>query len=289
MQAMFHAGSNLRFSGEILQYLTHDLIGLRVHEEPNVEPAPKLQEEFELKDASFFYPNSSTKVLRDINLTIPRNRTVALVGATGSGKSTCLDILMGLHIPTSGCLQVDGNTLTPGSTLGWRTKCGYVPQTIFLTDESIEKNIAFGIPENEIEIAAVRRAARIANIDSFIESLPQSYQTEVGERGIRLSGGQRQRIGIARALYHDPDVLFFDEATSALDNATERSVMNAITELSGQKTMVIVAHRLDTIRLADKICVLDNGRLVGEGPWEELSHNCPTFQNLLNSMEKEEK
>src|SRR5690606_15251527 len=189
---------------------------------------------------------------------------------TGSGKTTLVDLLLGIYLRSAGRILADEHPLVSVLLPAWRQQVGYVPQSIFLSDQTVAENIAFGIPTAEIDRKAVERAARTAQLHDFVLALPNGYETIVGERGVRLSGGQRQRIGIARALYHDPDVLILDEATSALDTITEDAVMDAISRLSGRKTMVIIAHRLSTVMECDGIYLLDRGEVVGSGTYEEL-------------------
>jgi ABC-type multidrug transport system fused ATPase/permease subunit len=204
-------------------------------------------------------------------LQIRKNQFVAFVGATGSGKSTLVDCLLGLHTPSSGEIRVDDIPLTPASLPAWRAGIGYVPQDIFLLDDTVAANIAFGVPNEEINSARVAEVARLAQIADFIETeLPELYQSRVGERGVCLSGGQRQRIGLARALYHNPSTIVLDEATSALDDATEAALMKAIESLHGQVTLIVIAHRLSTIERADHVFVLDRGMVVREGTFDEI-------------------
>jgi ABC-type multidrug transport system fused ATPase/permease subunit len=206
---------------------------------------------------------------------------IGIVGSTGAGKTTLADIILGLLRPQSGQLLVDGKLVTDKNLRSWQQSVGYVPQNIFLTDASISQNIALGVPIEEIDTARVRRSAEVAQLDGFIrQELPEGYETGVGERGVRLSGGQRQRIGIARALYHRADLIVFDEATSALDNLTERDVMSAINALPGEKIIVIIAHRLSTVKICDRIVVLDKGRIVGLGTWKELMKTNLIFQKI---------
>ena len=203
---------------------------------------------------SFRYGPGQRWILRELDLDIPANTTTGFVGETGSGKTTAIDLMLGLLAPTEGQILIDGEPLTEANRRAWQANLAYVPQSIFLADASVAENIAFGIPKDRIDMVAVERAARLARIHDFVQrDLPKGYDTEVGERGVRLSGGQRQRIGIARALYGDPKVLVFDEATSALDSATETALMEAIDTLQHQKTMVMIAHRLTSLRNADRI------------------------------------
>ena len=191
---------------------------------------------------------------------------------------------MGLLEPESGTLEVDNNIISRTNIRNWQTSIGYVPQDIFLSDETITKNIAFGCKEDEIDTHRVEEVSRIANLDEFVKNeLPQKYNTIVGERGIRLSGGQKQRIGIARALYYNPDVLILDEATSALDNITEKTVMEAVNKLSKKITIIMIAHRLSTVRKCDKIIVLEKGKVSAEGTYDELSKRNIHFKKMIEA------
>src|SRR5690606_20782930 len=218
------------------------------------------------------------------NLFIPRQQITAFVGPTGSGKSTLIDLLLGLYVPTSGRILVDDQPLSGTVLQSWRRRVGYVPQDIFLLDDTITRNIAFGMPDREIDIERVRKAAAMAQIGQFIEEeLPLGYDTITGERGVRLSGGQRQRIALARALYTNPDVLILDEATSALDNKTESEFMQVIGELSNALTIIMIAHRLTTVFRADCIYYLEEGKIIGEGTYGELLEAVPQFRDLAAS------
>ncbi|MGJ8696677.1 MAG: ABC transporter ATP-binding protein [Verrucomicrobiaceae bacterium] len=212
------------------------------------EVAPEFHEAIHLEEITFQYPGASKPVLDGFSLTIPKNSSVGIIGATGSGKSTLVDALLGLHQPQSGVIRIDDTLLTGETLSGWRALIGYVPQDIFLIDAPVAENIAFGVNREDIDWEALERAARAAQLMDLIENeLPQGWETIVGERGVRLSGGQRQRIGLARALYHEPEVLILDEATSALDLETEAEVMKAIDALQGTLTMIVIAHRLNTV------------------------------------------
>ena len=203
------------------------------------------------------------------------------MGVTGSGKSTTVDLILGILSPTAGRLLVDSNLIGPHDVRNWQRNLGYVPQHIYLADDTVTANIALGLPRRNIDKAAVERAARIAAIHDFIvEDMPQGYMSMVGERGIRLSGGQRQRIGIARALYRDPKVLVFDEATSALDNRTEKAVMQGLQSLGRDRTMIFVAHRLSTVRDCDIIYLFAGGRIQARGTYAELTATSGEFQSM---------
>jgi ATP-binding cassette subfamily B protein len=232
----------------------------------------------------FRYADTGPWVLDDVNLSIAKGSRVGFVGTTGSGKSTALDLLMGLLAPTEGQLLVDGEPVSGTRIRAWQRVIAHVPQHVFLADTSIAGNIALGIPHADIDLERVREAARQAQIAHFIEGRPEGYAALVGERGIRLSGGQRQRIGIARALYKRASVLIFDEATSALDNATEQLVMSAIDALNRQLTIVLVAHRLSTVRRCDLIIELEGGRVVAQGTYEQLLETSLSFRNLARTV-----
>ena len=226
--------------------------------------------QIQLKQVSFRYSLKTPYVLEDLNLIIPKGSRIGLIGLTGSGKSTLLDVVMGLLQPTSGVFEVDGQPIESGNYRAWQAHIAHVPQAIFLSDSTIEENIAFGVPKTQINQMRVRQAAQQAQIAFTIESWPKQYQTNVGERGVRLSGGQRQRIGIARALYKQADVIIFDEATSALDTETEQAVMQAIECLSDDLTLLIIAHRLSTLQNCSQIVELGNGRIKRIGSYTEI-------------------
>jgi ATP-binding cassette subfamily B protein len=228
----------------------------------------------------FRYDQNGPWVLDGLNLNIPRGARVGFVGSTGSGKSTTLDILMGLLLPTEGELLVDGQPIIGTRIRDWQRSIAHVPQNIYIIDGTLAENIALGVPFEEIDLLMVQQAARQAQIADFIESNPKGYQAYVGERGIRLSGGQRQRIGIARALYKQASVLVFDEATSALDSVTEQLVMEAIEGLSSDLTILLIAHRITTVQRCDIIVELEHGRVVAQGSYEELLECSPTFRSM---------
>ena len=225
-----------------------------------------------LNNINYSYPKSSNNALKNIELKIPAKSTVGFVGATGSGKTTVIDIILGLLEAQEGNLQVDNKVIDDQNRKAWQRSIGYVPQEIYLADDTIAANIAFGKKNSKyIKQADVERAAKIANLHDFIiQELPNKYETKVGERGIRLSGGQRQRIGIARALYNKPQVLILDEATSALDNLTEQAVMDAVHNLGKDITIIMIAHRLSTVKECDIIFLLEKGELKAQGTFEKL-------------------
>lgn len=243
-----------------------------------------LHSQFELSDVSYRYPGAEHAGIKDVSVKIHAGEKIGIVGGTGSGKTTLADVILGLLTPHQGCLVLDGETLNEGNVRAWQQSVGYVPQDIFLTDASVSENIALGVPKDEIDQSRVQEAARIARLDEFIcNELPEGYATAIGERGVRLSGGQRQRIGIARALYHEADLIVFDEATSALDNLTERDVMAAIDALPHEKTVVLIAHRLSTVRRCDKIIVMDGGQVVGFDHWDALMDSNAAFQRIAKT------
>ena len=229
------------------------------------------------------YPNSSLTALRDINLNINVNTTVGIVGATGSGKTTMVDILLGLLEAQEGSLKVDGKLINRHNLRSWQSSIGYVPQNTFLADDTISANIAFGVNLKDINQNDVEEAAKIANLHEFVSNeLPLKYQTVVGERGVRLSGGQIQRIGISRALYKKPQLLILDEATSSLDNFTEKAVMDALANLHKKITIVKIAHRLSTIKECDEIFFLENGELKAKGTYQELVEKSDCFNRMAS-------
>jgi ABC-type multidrug transport system fused ATPase/permease subunit len=238
----------------------------------NQPPLPPMsfKSSISLKQLNFRYSNQTSLVLKQLNLTITKGGRIGFIGATGSGKSTLLDIVMGLLPPTDGALEIDGQPVTLANKRAWQVHIAHVPQTIFLADSSIAENIAFGISKEKIDFQRVCQAAEQAQIAQSIESWPNKYQTFVGERGIRLSGGQRQRIGIARALYKQADVIIFDEATSALDNETEQALMDAIEGLSKDLTLLIIAHRLSTLKNCTQIVELADGGIRRIGSYQEM-------------------
>ena len=230
-----------------------------------------LDDQLRLSDVTFAYPDAENPAIRDLSLEIDANTTVGFVGKTGSGKTTVIDLILGLLRPQSGEITVNDELLTGRNLERWQQSVGYVPQHIYLSDDSVARNIAFGVPREDIDLDKVRKAAEMAQIHDFIDGeLAEGFETNVGEQGVKLSGGQRQRIGIARALYHNPSTLVFDEATSALDQKTEANVMRSIHALGTNHTILIIAHRLSTVQKADTIFELSQGRLVGKGTYAEL-------------------
>ena len=279
LQQIYSSFSKLVTVGPSLDEMYNDLKNLKsinLNQNQTVLPFYKT---ITLKNVSYNYPNSEKTTLKNINFSIHSKKTVGLVGPTGSGKTTIVDIILGLLEPQEGVLEVDGKTINKNNSRSWQRSIGYVPQFIYLSDDSIAANIAFGVDQENINQEAIEKASKIANLHNFvINELPFKYETVIGENGVRLSGGQRQRIGIARALYHNPKVLILDEATSALDNKTEEIVMEAVNKLRQDVTIVMIAHRLTTLKNCDLIFRMENGKLVNQGTFEELINN----RNNLN-------
>lgn len=248
-------------------------------------PAPyTFTQDVRFEDVYVRYPNAETHALNGLSLKIQHGETIALVGPTGAGKTTAIDVLLGLIRPDAGAVVVDGQEIT-GNEDRWQARMGYVPQFIYLADLSIRENIAFGVPPDQVRDEDVWNALRFAAIDDFVRELPGQLDTRVGERGVMLSGGQRQRIGIARALYFKPEILVMDEATSALDSETERKIAEATQRLQGTVTMVLIAHRITTVRHADRILILKDGQLLDAGNFEELAERSELFRQLARGLE----
>ena len=263
---------NLRYGLPVINTLYDEIQLLDNTALPQREALLPFQQALTLECVEYRYKNAEYQALQDITLTIQRGTSVGFIGTSGAGKSTLVDVILGLLTPACGSVKVDGVDIQT-NLRGWQDQIGYVPQSIFLTDDSLRRNVAFGLSDDLIDDAAVTRAIKAAQLDAFVLSLPQGIHTLVGERGVRLSGGQRQRIGIARALYHDPAVLVLDEATSALDMATEKGVMEAINALHGDKTLLIVAHRLSTVAHCDWVYKMEQGQVVEAGRFENLNQD----------------
>lgn len=285
MQTMYASFATLKYGGAAVEVVYDDMnqIDTSATLPKTIAPPLNFSKSVAFKNINYSYPGAAEGGLINVSFEIAHGTTIGVVGTTGAGKTTLVDIFLGLLPATSGNIIVDGKALTDDLVRQWQASIGYVPQDVFLMDASVKENIALGVPKDEIDDEAVRKAASSAQLRDFIEmQMPDGYDTDVGERGVRLSGGQRQRIGIARALYHNPEVIVFDEATSALDNATERELMKEISALSGSKTIIMIAHRLSTVKDCDFILVLDKGRLVGEATYDELMAENTYFQNLTH-------
>jgi ABC-type multidrug transport system fused ATPase/permease subunit len=263
--------NSLRYSWPAVESLYNEFEYIKSQSEI-VKTQAKFNDKIEMRSLTFSYDNTPAPSLRDVNIVVRKGETVGFIGPSGAGKSTLVDVILGLLPPSSGELLVDGVNLHEHN-LEWQSTIGYVAQAIYLTDDTIRRNVAFGIAEKEIDEVALERALKSAQLWDFVESLPEKAHTIVGERGIRVSGGQRQRIGIARALYHEPQVLVLDEATSSLDMETETEVMSAIRALQGFKTILIVAHRLSTVQHCDRVYRIEDATIVAEGTLEELTKN----------------
>lgn len=274
LQQVYAGLTQLKFAGPAIEALQSDLVALdpkRLRNDVSTVKSLAVKRSISVSKLQFTYPNSQQPALKGVSINVPARTTIGLVGATGSGKTTLVDIILGLLEPDSGTLVVDDQKIHADNVRGWQRSIGYVPQQIHLIDDSIAANIAFGVAPDSIDMDAVIRSARTAHLNEFVQgSLTDGYRTVIGEKGVRLSGGQRQRIGIARALYHDPALLILDEATSALDNVTEQAVMQAVNELKNNITIILIAHRLSTVRDCDQIVMLEKGCIVGTGTYSEL-------------------
>jgi ATP-binding cassette, subfamily B, bacterial PglK len=271
MQQIYNSITQLTFISPVIDKLDTDLKSLNTSNIFTDKRILPFKKSIALNSIHYSYPNSSRSALSDVSLNIPAKTTVGLIGVTGSGKTTIIDIILGLLEPQKGTLEVDGRVITKKNCRNWQNLIGYVPQQIYLSDDTIAANIAFGIHHKDIDLVAIENVSKISKLHEFvINDLPNKYKTEVGERGIRLSGGQRQRIGIARALYNNPKLLILDEATSALDNQTEKAVMDAVNNLSKDITTIIIAHRLNTVKDCDIIFRFENGKLIEKGTYEKV-------------------
>lgn len=282
LQQTYASLTQLRFAGPALDALHKDLKNLKpIQIKNNKNDIMLLKKKISLEGIYFTYPNTSKTTLNNLNIEISANSTTGLVGVTGSGKTSTVDLILGLLEAQQGLLKVDDKIINKNNLRSWQKSIGYVPQKIYLIDDTINANIAFGVEPEKINKDAVIRAAKISNLDKFInEDLEEGYETVVGERGARLSGGQIQRIGIARALYHNPQVLIFDEATSALDNITEQIIMEAVYNLGNKITIIIIAHRLSTVKMCKNIYLLEDGSVRSMGNYQELINIDKKFQEM---------
>jgi ATP-binding cassette subfamily C protein len=272
--------SEIRSGGAAVDALRADLaVAVEAADDGVAAPEAAPADAIVLDGVSFTYEGAPAPALAGVELEIRRGESVGVVGTTGAGKSTLVDVLIGLLQPTAGRVLVDGRDLRERRR-AWQRAIGYVPQAIVLVDDTLRRNVALGVPDDRVDEARVREAIGLAQLEEFVASLPAGLDTVVGERGVRLSGGQRQRVGIARALYHRPAVLVFDEATSALDNRTEAELLGGIERLRGARTLVVVAHRLTSVRPCDRIVVLAGGRVVGAGTYDELLRENAEFRRL---------
>ena len=272
LQHIYQSLSQLRYAGPALNTLEKDINNSKHAVHDLTQKKMNLAKSISLKNIFYKYPNSSRNVLDNINLTIAANTTVGIIGPTGSGKTTVVDIILGLLVAQEGHLEVDGKVITKTKSRVWQRLIGYVPQNIYLSDDTVASNIAFGVSNEDVDQTSIEKASKIANLHNFVvEELPNQYQTVIGERGVKLSGGQRQRIGIARALYFNPQVLILDEATSSLDNQTEKAVMDAVNKLMDNTTIIMIAHRLNTVRNCDNIFHLNKGKIINQGTFEQLN------------------
>ncbi len=248
-------------------------------EDRKKEKQLKLMNGIEIKKVGYRYPNSDEQALKNISLVIPKGKAVGFVGASGAGKTTIVDLILGLLEPEEGKILVDGQNIQHNLS-AWQKNLGYIPQSIYLADETLRSNIAFGIPKDEIDEQKVLNAIKLAQLETLIKRLPDGLDTIIGENGTRLSGGQRQRVGIARALYHDPEVLVMDEATSALDNITEKQITDAIESLKGERTLIMIAHRLTTVKNCDMLYFMEDGKIVEQGNYDDLVHSNVRFREM---------
>jgi ABC-type multidrug transport system fused ATPase/permease subunit len=279
LQGIYNSVAQIRYIEPALDALYKDLINLKSATLVQDKSRLIFKKGITLKNIFYQYPKSQKMVLKNINFSISVSTKIGIVGTTGSGKTTIVDIILGLLEVQKGDLKVDGKLIDKNNLRSWQNSIGYVPQNIFLADDTVSANIAFGVEDKKINQESVENAAKIASLHKFvINDLPQKYQTTIGEKGIRLSGGQRQRIGIARALYHNPKLLILDEATSSLDNLTEQAVMEAVNNMSKDTTIIMIAHRLSTVKECDNIIVLENGELKQQGTFEELIRDNDNFR-----------
>ena len=274
-QNIYYCISQLRFAGPTINALHSDIKNFQRIKINDKNKKISFKETLVLNKINYSYPNDESRIiLKNINLTIKANSTVGFIGITGSGKTTLIDLILGLLQAQSGSIEVDGIIINQNNIKDWQNLIGYVPQNIYLSDDSVAANIAFGVENKSIDFGQVEYVAKLANVHKFvIDNLKNQYNTNIGERGVRLSGGERQRIGIARALYHNPSLLILDEATSALDNTTEKIVMDTINNISKNITVIIIAHRLGTVKNCDNLFILENGALKAQGKYKDLIKN----------------
>ncbi|MDC1139026.1 ABC transporter ATP-binding protein [Gammaproteobacteria bacterium] len=285
IQNVYSAQSMIKYNISPFTTILEDVKKLQLEE--NIKSSKEItnkninfEKNIKLKNIFFSFNSSKKIILKKISLEIGKNSSVAFVGPTGSGKTTLIDCILGLLVPDEGEILIDGKRLEKNNIESWQAKIGYVPQYIFLIDDSIKSNIAFGLQENKIDPIKLKKSIKMASLEDYINSLEDGLDTIVGENGVRLSGGQRQRIGIARALYNSPEVLVFDEATSSLDGTTEKFVMNSLSSISGKITSIIIAHRLSTVKDCDSIFFLDGGEIADYGSFEDLHERNEKFRSM---------
>lgn len=284
LQKSFSAAAKLRHSFPVFESMKEDLLASLEYQDKENKPSHPLvlRENLELNNIDFKYENSNQAVIKSLSLDIASGQTIAFVGSTGSGKTTLVDMIVGLLHPVKGSIAVDGQPLKRQNIEAWRDTLSYVPQDVFLFDDTVLRNIVMGTEEEDIDYEHLNTVTKTADIFDFItDELPQGFQTKVGERGVRLSGGQRQRLGLARALYFSPSVLVLDEATSALDSITEKGIIESLKALPRDITTIIIAHRLSTVRHADKIYILEKGAIIAEGTYHSLVNSNETFRAMV--------
>jgi ABC-type multidrug transport system fused ATPase/permease subunit len=283
LQQLYVAFTQLKFAEPAVNDIYNSLSKLKLeHNYTDDNIITAFENRLSIEGITYKYLSAEKEILKNLSIEIYSNSTVGFVGETGSGKTTLVDVILGLLEPKAGSVKVDGVELTKKNIQQWRKKIGYVQQNVYLTDEDIVSNIAYGIDKDKVDLEEVVRVAKIAEIHDFIiNELSNGYQTNIGERGVRLSGGQKQRIGIARALYGRPAILILDEATSALDNITEKKVMNNIRAVSEKLSLIIIAHRLSTIEFCDTIYLFKQGRIIANGTYRYLSEKNSEFIHLV--------
>jgi ABC-type multidrug transport system fused ATPase/permease subunit len=278
LQQIYVSFTQLIFVGPSLSKLFNDMTNKNILVENQDEGFLFPKNQIVLKNICYDYPDSKRTTIKNINIEILAKSIVGFVGPTGSGKTTLVDIILGLLDPKKGSLEIDGKIITKQNIRSWQRSIGYVPQNIYLSDDTIAANIAFGVQRNEIDLDLIEKSSKIANLHNFIiNELPKKYDTIIGERGVRLSGGQRQRIGIARALYNNPKVLILDEATSSLDNQTEELVIKQVLNSNQDMTIIMIAHRLNTVKECDIIFKFDKGEITDQGSYQKV---------IINHVEK---
>ncbi len=281
--------TDLRYNLPSVNPVYDDLTELKAHQKEfrsdrRRKAITTLSDRITIRDLHYRYPNSEEQALNGLSLAVDKGQAVAFVGPSGAGKTTIVDVLLGLLEPQKGEILVDGENIFE-SISAWQRNIGYIPQFIYLADDTMRRNIAFGLPDDQIEDEKIRRAVEQAQLQELVDRLPNGLDTVIGERGARLSGGQRQRIGIARALYHNPQVLVMDEATSALDNVTEHHIINAIESLRGERTIIMIAHRLTTVMNCDKLYLMENGRITDEGTYADLLARNAGFREMARASD----